>query len=109
MYVVGTGNVCDRETYDYLRSVAPDVRAVRGDWDEVCYLARALRLLTVQQNNAFPPSTILQHGPLRIGLIHGHQAVPLGDSEALSAIARTMDVDVLISGGTHRSVYLYCT
>ena len=30
-----TGNVCDRETYDFLRSVAPDVRAVRGDWDDV--------------------------------------------------------------------------
>lgn len=32
-----TGNVCDRETLDYLRSVAPDVRAVRGDWDEASY------------------------------------------------------------------------
>ena len=56
------------------------------------------------QNNAFPPSLVLQHGPLRIGVIHGHQAVPLGDSESLAAIARTIDVDVLVNGGTHRSV-----
>ena len=47
---------------------------------------------------------VVQHGPLRIGVIHGHQVVPLGDAEMLAATARKMDVDVLISGGTHRSV-----
>lgn len=56
----------------------------------------------IQQNPALPPSLVLQHGPLRIGVLHGHQVVPLGDTEALSAVARKMDVDVLISGGTHR-------
>ena len=30
-----TGNVCDKETYDYLRTVSPDVHVVRGDYDEV--------------------------------------------------------------------------
>lgn len=49
-----------------------------------------------------PPSQVVTHGPLRIGLIHGHQVVPLGDTEALSAVARKLDVDVLISGATHR-------
>lgn len=34
--IVCTGNVCDRETLDYLRTVAGDVHVVRGDWDEVC-------------------------------------------------------------------------
>ncbi|KAI5477531.1 hypothetical protein MNV49_006119 [Pseudohyphozyma bogoriensis] len=85
--IVCTGNVCDRETWEYLRGVAPDVRGVRGDYDE---------------NPALPPSLVLQHGPLRIGVLHGHQVVPLGDTEALSAVARKMDVDVLITGGTHR-------
>lgn len=33
--IVCTGNVCDRETWEYLRSVAPDVRGVRGEYDEV--------------------------------------------------------------------------
>ena len=33
--IICTGNVCDRETWDYLRTVAPDVRGVRGDFDEV--------------------------------------------------------------------------
>ncbi|KAN0084170.1 Metallo-dependent phosphatase-like protein [Tylopilus felleus] len=36
-----------------------------------------------------------------IRLVHGHQCVPIGDLDALSAIARQMDVDVLISGHTH--------
>ena len=35
--ILCTGNLCDRETYDYLRTVAPDVHIVRGDYDEVCH------------------------------------------------------------------------
>ncbi|SCV70018.1 BQ2448_1412 [Microbotryum intermedium] len=85
--ILCTGNVCDRETWEYLRTVAPDLRGVRGEYDE---------------NPALPPSMVLHHGPLRIGVLHGHQVVPLGDTEALSAIARKLDVDVLISGATHR-------
>ena len=33
--VICTGNVCDRTTYDYLRSLANEVHAVRGDFDDV--------------------------------------------------------------------------
>jgi vacuolar protein sorting-associated protein 29 len=33
--ILCTGNICDRETYDYLRTVAADVHVVRGDYDEV--------------------------------------------------------------------------
>ena len=33
--IICTGNVCDRETWDYLRTIAPDIRGVKGDWDEV--------------------------------------------------------------------------
>ncbi|BGO93683.1 hypothetical protein NBRC10512_006564 [Rhodotorula toruloides] len=86
--ILSTGNTTDQETWDYLRSVAPDVRGVRGDWDE--------------PSASLPPSMVVQHGPLRIGVIHGHQVVPFGDAEILAATARKMDVDVLISGGTHR-------
>ncbi|GAA5921881.1 hypothetical protein JCM3775_003398 [Rhodotorula graminis] len=86
--ILSTGNITDRETWEYLRSVAPDLRGVRGDWDE--------------PSSSLPPSMVVQHGPLRIGVIHGHQVVPLGDAEMLGATARKMDVDVLISGGTHR-------
>ncbi|KAI0052013.1 Metallo-dependent phosphatase [Auriscalpium vulgare] len=84
--ILCTGNVCDRETYDYLRTVAADVHVVRGDYDE---------------SAAFPQSITVTHSPIRIGVIHGHQCVPTGDLDSLSSIARQMDVDVLISGHTH--------
>lgn len=39
--IVCTGNLCDRETWEYLRGVAPDVRGVRGDYDDVSFLVLA--------------------------------------------------------------------
>jgi predicted phosphodiesterase len=30
-----TGNIVDRETYDFLRSVSPDIHIVKGDFDDV--------------------------------------------------------------------------
>ncbi|KAH8829499.1 Metallo-dependent phosphatase [Flagelloscypha sp. PMI_526] len=84
--ILCTGNVCDRETYEYLRSIAPDVHVVKGDYDEP---------------SNFPLSATVVHSPIRIGIIHGHQGVPTGDLDSLSAIARQMDVDVLVSGHTH--------
>jgi len=84
--ILCTGNVCDRETYEYLRTVAADVHVVRGDYDD---------------SAAFPLSMTVTHAPIKIGVIHGHQCVPTGDLDALGSIARQMDVDVLISGHTH--------
>ncbi|KAF5392879.1 hypothetical protein D9757_000895 [Collybiopsis confluens] len=88
--VLCTGNVCDRETMEYLRSIVggQEISLVRGDYDELPSIPSSL---TIAHSN----------GSLRIGLIHGHQSLPLGSLDALSAIARQMDVDVLISGATH--------
>nr|GAT57690.1 retrograde transporter [Mycena chlorophos] len=84
--ILCTGNVCDKETYEYLRSISPDVNVVKGDYDET---------------SNFPSSITVVHNPIKIGVIHGHQSVPVGDLDSLGAIARQMDVDVLISGHTH--------
>ncbi|KAF8830223.1 Metallo-dependent phosphatase-like protein [Lentinula edodes] len=88
--VLCTGNVCDRETMEYLRSIVggAEIQVVRGDYDELPGLPSSL---TVTHSN----------NSLRIGLIHGHQSLPLGSLDALSAIARQMDVDFLVSGATH--------
>ena len=83
--ILCTGNICDKETYDYLRTISPDVHVVKGDYDE----------------SSFPLSFTVFHNPIKIGVIHGHQCVPTGDLDSLSSIARQMDVDVLISGHTH--------
>jgi len=53
------------------------------------------------RQTTFPLSVTVTHAPIRIGIIHGHQCIPTGDLDSLSAIARQMDVDVLISGHTH--------
>ncbi|RSH87329.1 Vacuolar protein sorting-associated protein 29 [Saitozyma podzolica] len=85
--IICTGNVCDKETYDYLRTIAPEIHVVRGEFDD---------------NTHFPLSLTIPHQSLRIGAVHGQQIVPAGDADMLAALARQMDVDVLISGGTHR-------
>ena len=38
----------------------------------------------------------------RIGLMHGHQIVPWGDTEALQIFQRQLDVDILVTGHTHK-------
>ncbi|WFC96527.1 Vacuolar protein sorting-associated protein 29 [Malassezia brasiliensis] len=90
--VVCTGNVCDRQTLDYLRSLASEFHMVKGDYDEVSDLA----------------NLVLQYPPVRIGVVHGHQVIPAGDKAALASLARSMNVDVLLSGYTHQfEAYAY--
>ncbi|EKM77465.1 hypothetical protein AGABI1DRAFT_115087 [Agaricus bisporus var. burnettii JB137-S8] len=84
--ILCTGNVCDKETFDYLRTISPDVHVVKGVYDE---------------GSNFPMSATIVHNPLKIGVIHGHQCIPTGDIDSLRSIARQMDVDVLVSGHTH--------
>ena len=86
--ILCTGNVCDRETLEYLRTISPDVYLVSGDYDDPSLSHAGV-------------SHTLTHAPIRIGLLHGHQAVPPASLPALSALARQMDVDVLVSGHTH--------
>lgn len=82
------GNLTSKEPYDFLRELAPDLHIVKGDFDVD---APGLAL-----------SKVVQHGSLKIGVIHGHTVVPPGDADGLLIAARQMDVDVLLWGGTHR-------
>lgn len=41
-------------------------------------------------------------GQFRIGLTHGHQVVPWADPDGLALVQRQLDVDILISGHTHK-------
>lgn len=52
--------------------------------------------------STYPEQKVISVGQFRIGLIHGHQVVPWGDEEALALVQRQLDVDILISGHTHR-------
>ncbi|KAI8384577.1 vacuolar protein sorting-associated protein 29-like protein [Radiomyces spectabilis] len=85
--IICTGNICDKETYDYLRTIAGDITVVKGDFDE---------------NPNFPQSKVVTIGNIRVGVLHGHQVIPWGDQESLDITARQMEVDVLLSGHTHQ-------
>ncbi len=46
---------------------------------------------------------VVSIGGIKVGIIHGHQVAPVGETEALAVVQRTLDVDVLVSGHTHHS------
>jgi len=86
-HILCTGNLCTKESFDYLKTLANDVHVVRGDFDE---------------NPSWPEQKVVSVGQFKIGLCHGHQLVPWGDPETLAALNRQLDCDILISGHTHR-------
>ena len=61
---------------------------VKGDFDEYPGL---------------PETKVITIGNFKIGIIHGHQVIPWGDLEALAAIQRQLDCDILVSGHTHQN------
>ncbi|SAL95925.1 hypothetical protein [Absidia glauca] len=85
--IICTGNICDKETLDYLKTIAGDITVVKGDFDE---------------NTSFPQAKVLTIGGIRVGVLHGHQVIPWGDSDALDNAARQMEADLLLSGHTHQ-------
>lgn len=46
--ILCTGNVCDRETYEWLRTVSSDVQVVKGDYDEVSTHATLRQMCTYE-------------------------------------------------------------
>ena len=77
----------DRATYDYLRSVSPDLKIVRGRYDV--------------EAASLPISQVVTHGSLRVGFLEGFTLVS-AEPDVLLAEANRLDVDVLCWGGTHR-------
>ncbi|KAK9784878.1 hypothetical protein WJX73_008907 [Symbiochloris irregularis] len=86
-HILSTGNLCTSEVYDYLKTVCSDLHVARGDFDEP---------------NKYPDEEVLQVGAFRIGLCHGHQVVPWGNTSALALLQRRLNVDILVTGHTHQ-------
>ncbi|KAK7199709.1 vacuolar sorting-like protein [Novymonas esmeraldas] len=87
-----TGAVGSKEMYDYLRTIAAEVHCVTSGVDG-------------RWTDRLPETQVLTVEGLKIGLLHGHQVVPVGDKDSLAAVQRELDVDVLVSGATHQSKY----
>lgn len=58
--------------------------------------------ISLSQSLNYPEQKVVTVGQFRIGLIHGHQVIPWGDVTSLALLRRQLDVDILISGHTHR-------
>lgn len=84
--VICTGNLCTKEQFDYLKSLSSDVHIVKGDFDD----------------GAYPETKVVSLQNWKIGVCHGHQIVPWGDIEAMAILQRQLDVDVLVTGHTHK-------
>ena len=84
-HVLSLGNIGSRESYDWLKSLSNDFHCVKGDFDE----------------GDMPEKKIVTIGEFKIGMIHGHQILPWGNTDSLSAIQRELDCDILLSGNTH--------
>ena len=85
-HVLSLGNIGSRESYDWLSSLSNDFHGVKGDYDE----------------GDMPEKKLVTIGEFKIGMIHGHQVLPWGDTDSLSCIARQLDCDIFISGNTHQ-------
>lgn len=65
-------------------------------------IVKEKRFKNILQNLNYPEQKVVTVGQFRIGLCHGHQVVPWGDTESLALVQRQLDVDILISGHTHK-------
>jgi vacuolar protein sorting-associated protein 29 len=74
-------------TLEFLKSLSPDFQIVKGEFDD---------------NSTIPLSLVITHGSLRIGFTNGYTIVPRGDPLSLLTMARQLNADVLIWGGTHK-------
>ena len=81
-HILCTGNLCTKETVDYLKTLASDVHVVRGDFEE---------------NTNYPEQKVVTVGQFRIGVCHGHQVVPWGDQESLALINRFIVFNYFLS------------
>lgn len=86
-HVIATGNLGSEQLQE-MRSLAPNVHMVVGDYDDA---------------SIFPETRVVQVGAFRIGVVHGHQVVPWKSPEALARMRRKLNVDILVSGHSHQN------
>ena len=75
------------EWLENLAAAKSQCHIVKGDCDEIPGL---------------PETKVIEILNFKIGIIHGHQVIPWGDMEALAAVQRQLDCDILVSGHTHQ-------
>ncbi|KAI5955706.1 VPS29 [Candida jiufengensis] len=106
--VICLGNIVNStRTLKFLYDISPQFEIIKGEFDNPNTISQQLQFIAAERNKK--PHTIkipmynkFNHDNLKIGYTNGYQIVPRGDPLQLSAVARELDVDILIWGGTHR-------
>ena len=83
--VIHTGDLVDPDVLSLVKKLGRRQYVVRGNMD---YLD-------------LPRQAVFELGGVKIGVVHGDQVRPRGNIEALTRIAKLINVNVLVSGHTH--------
>lgn len=101
--VLCLGNITSSlETLQFLHNISPSLHLVRGEFDDANILSQFLNQLSEEKVNDIPNYKIIIHDNLKIGFTNGYLVIPKNDPLSLLALARELDVDILIWGGTHK-------
>lgn len=100
--VVCLGNITNSvETLKFLHDLSPEFHLVRGEYDDTVILNQQLTNLNKTATTIPFHKTILVDN-LRIGFTNGYQIIPKNDPLSLLTLARELNVDILVWGGTHK-------
>ena len=108
--VLCLGNLTNSwSSLQFLHDLSPAFHLVKGEFDDENILSQQLTRLSddvessiMQKNQTVPQVQIVSHDNLKIGFTNGYQIVPRNDPLSLLTLARELDVDILIWGGTHK-------
>jgi len=92
------------EFLNFLQTVSPNISIVRGEFDK-----SSIIIDTHESNGGsgnyeeknIPLVAVIKEGDFRIGCCNGYTVVPKSDPLSLLALARQLDVDIMLWGGTH--------
>lgn len=81
----------------FVNEISPNVAIVRGEFDNG-QLPTTKKKRTKEE---IPMNTVIKQGEFKIGCCSGYTLVPKNDPLSLLALARQLDVDIMLWGGTH--------
>ncbi|SCV02760.1 LAMI_0H02762g1_1 [Lachancea mirantina] len=79
----------------FVNGISTNVVIVRGEFDNGTIAT------TKKSHEDIPINTIIKQGNFRIGCCNGYTVVPKSDPLSLLTLARQLDVDIVLWGGTH--------
>lgn len=100
--VLCLGNITNSiETLKFLHNLSPEFHLVRGEYDDAVIMNQHLTRLDKSASNIPFHKTLIVDN-LRIGFTNGYQIIPKNDPLSLLTLARELNVDILVWGGTHK-------